>query len=282
MTISSPVGTVTTYTFNPDGTLQAFVLPFHDGPIRVTCVGGNGARSGTGASGGGGEGGSVRGYLTISAGVTVYVLPGYAGGNGGGPNLGGQGGYRASASNAGRGGCASELRLGGTSTSHRAMVAGAGAGGGLNSNGTTGGGRGGRGAIGVGSGAPGQIGLAASGQGGTTSAAGAAGTTSGSTIVQTPTAGSGGVGGNGGSNTFGITCGGAGGGYFGGGGGGWPNSSSPTGGGGGSTWVDTGVVSSVDDTGGNGGTDGYVTIQLDYLGDWVPPSSGWSVGFLKF
>ena len=57
MTISSPVGTVTTYTFNPDGTLQAFVLPFHDGPIRVTCVAGNGSRSGTGASGGGGGGG---------------------------------------------------------------------------------------------------------------------------------------------------------------------------------------------------------------------------------
>lgn len=40
MTISSPVGTVTTYTFTPDGTLQSFVLPFHDGPIRVTCGGG--------------------------------------------------------------------------------------------------------------------------------------------------------------------------------------------------------------------------------------------------
>ena len=35
MTVSSPVGTVTTYTFTPDGTLQSFVLPFHDGPIRV-------------------------------------------------------------------------------------------------------------------------------------------------------------------------------------------------------------------------------------------------------
>ena len=48
MTIGSPVGTVTTYTFTPDGTLQAFVIPFHDGPIRVTCVGGNVTASGIG------------------------------------------------------------------------------------------------------------------------------------------------------------------------------------------------------------------------------------------
>lgn len=66
MTISSPVGTVTTYTFNPDGTLQAFVLPFHDGPIRVTCVAGNGSRSGTGASGGGG-GGIVKQHRSRSS-----------------------------------------------------------------------------------------------------------------------------------------------------------------------------------------------------------------------
>lgn len=48
MTIGSLVGTVTTYTFTPDGTLQAFVIPFHDGPIRVTCVGGNVTASGIG------------------------------------------------------------------------------------------------------------------------------------------------------------------------------------------------------------------------------------------
>lgn len=40
MTIGSPVGAVNTYTFTPDGTLQTFVLPRHDGPIRVTCKGG--------------------------------------------------------------------------------------------------------------------------------------------------------------------------------------------------------------------------------------------------
>ncbi len=51
---------------------------------------------------------------------------------------------------------------------------------------------------------------------------------------------------------------------------------------GGSTWFDAGIVSSVDSVGAGAGPDGYVSIQLDYLGDWVPPTGGWSVGFLKF
>ena len=50
----------------------------------------------------------------------------------------------------------------------------------------------------------------------------------------------------------------------------------------GATWCDAGIVSSGDSVGAGAGPDGYVSIQLDYLGDWVPPTGGWSVGFLKF
>lgn len=46
---------------------------------------------------------------------------------------------------------------------------------------------------------------------------------------------------------------------------------------GGSTWFDAGIVSSVDSVGAGAGPDGYVSIQLDYLGDWVDRRNGWAV-----
>ena len=51
MTTSSPVCTVTTFQFDPSGALEDWTVPFHDGPMEVLCVGGAGARQGTGPNG---------------------------------------------------------------------------------------------------------------------------------------------------------------------------------------------------------------------------------------
>lgn len=55
MTISSPVGTVTTFQFNPSGTIEDWTVPFHDGPMEVLCIGGAGSRQGPVPNGSGGR-----------------------------------------------------------------------------------------------------------------------------------------------------------------------------------------------------------------------------------
>lgn len=85
MTIDSPVGTLTDYTFNVD---DSMVLPFHDGEIRITVRGGAGGRY-TGQSASAGHGGTVRGYYTASNGAAVGLA------------IGGQGGHQAAGGTAG-------------------------------------------------------------------------------------------------------------------------------------------------------------------------------------
>jgi len=67
MSLSSPVGTVTTWTIDPVGALEDWVVPFHDGEIQVTCYGGPGSRSGPSPNGAGGAGnggnGGVPGWM---------------------------------------------------------------------------------------------------------------------------------------------------------------------------------------------------------------------------
>lgn len=55
------------------------------------------------------------------------------------------------------------------------------------------------------------------------------------------------------------------------------------GGGGGSSWAHASLTGVGSNAGVPRDTDGYITITLDYLGDWVEPSSGgWSVGMLTW
>jgi hypothetical protein len=91
MSISSPIGTLLTYTFNPTGSAQTWTLPNHDGAIRITCVGGNGNRSGSSPNPGGAPGGSIVGDVVIATGTVLTFVPGYSGANGATPT-GAQGG----------------------------------------------------------------------------------------------------------------------------------------------------------------------------------------------
>ena len=99
MTISSPVGSVNTYTFTLTdtllngvslgiGPLTSWTLPRHDGDIRIAAVGGAGGRY-TGQSASAGHGGTVRGYYTASNGAAVGLA------------IGGQGGHQAAGGTAG-------------------------------------------------------------------------------------------------------------------------------------------------------------------------------------
>ena len=244
------------------GTVVNWYVPNHTpGTLRVTCRGADGQQGGTFPNGRGGYGGSVRGYLTVAPGTLLKLVVGDYGSNSSPPSFLAKGGFKVGGTGAGayRGGCATEVW---DASSTRIMVAGGGGGGAEGSLG--GGGRGGDGGKGIASGES----SAPYFYGGTTSAAGAAGTGSTGT---SPTAGSGGDGGDGGTSS-GLYSGGGGGGYYGGGGGGQVGGT-PVGGGGGSSWCDTGLFSSVDDTGAANFTAG-ITIVWDGDPVWIPPTGG--------
>lgn len=279
MSISSPVGTVNTYTFPYTGSVHTFVLPRHDGLVRVTLWAGSG---GTFPQGGtsylGGLGGTIRGDVAIANGTIVSIYPGQAAttASGGSSSGSGRDGGDATGGNGYGGGGATVVQL----PSGLLMVAGGG-GGGASKTSLLPALFAGDGGFGHADGEDDAHTVTAfngeGGDGGTHSAAGAGGMGAGS--ITTPpsagTAGSGGAGGDGGAATRGG--GGGGGGYFGGGGGGG-GSNRGAGGGGGSSWAHASVTGVTSVAALALGDDGYVTIQLDEL----PPTDGWSVGFLKF
>lgn len=269
--------------FLPTGGAQTFTVPRHvPGTLKVTLRGGRGRRSRAQDLTAGGAGGRIAGFLDLPRGTSISVVVGvgaasssagtdgepWIGHAGLGPFLGGQGGDavpsfdfsvdQPTTAQAGGGGGASDLRVGGTGLEHRVIVAGGGGGGG---DGTIGIGTncvGGAGGLGVASGGTAnQSGTGFGGTGGTTSAGGTGGAStaasSGSTLVQDGQDGSAGSGGDAGrSETVLLTYGGAGGGggFFGGGGGGagFGNPVTRGPGGGGSSWANTTIVSGITST----------------------------------
>lgn len=109
MTISSPVGTVGTYTFTstdvlfeavslglswPTPGIYAWLLPPHDGDVRIFCVGGKGGqqRSASAYGKGGGQG-RIRGFADLPNAAALTVVVGDRGGDViGGSGAGGAGG----------------------------------------------------------------------------------------------------------------------------------------------------------------------------------------------
>ena len=275
--------TPTTTTFTPTGAAQTFVVPYYTaGTFRVTCRGAIGNRASGVPAGAAGPGGSIRGYWAVAPGTVLSVVAGYSGAFGHldlAAYRGGMGGKEIAggAVGTGRGGGASLILVGST------IVIIAGGGGGAGQSGGLGGGAGGRGGLGIGSGANG--GESPRGFGATTSAVGAHGTYA-IGYATVPTDGVLHAGGLGSAYSSTTNGGGGGGGYFGGGGAGAHvfianGDNDGGGGGGGSSWCDSGLFTSIDDTGTNGG-DGSVTLEYDWIADWSPPTDGWSVGFLKF
>ena len=308
-----------TYTGSPQTFVVPLYTP---GTLTFRLSGGAGGSNGSSGTSGesGGDAGWIRGTLTAAPGTVLTVDLGGPGQNGysaaagvdwphaaggGGPRPGGQGGtYGSHSFNStliprrcsGGGGGGSELYQGATLIA----VAGGGSGGAIHagtgfSNAYAGAQQTGPGSQSASASTAHPAGdtLGNDGFAGTTSAAGLGG---GSTASKYPTyvtdgyPGSGGTGGAGadmiyvpGSPAGGSAAGGgsgAGGGYYGGGGGGATSLLGSAGtGGGGSSWSHSTYV-----TEGSGPTGAASTLVLvaDYLGPWVPPTDGWSVGFLKF
>ncbi len=267
--VNCPVQTFTnTQTVTFSGSMQTFVVPNCVTTLRMELWGAQGATTGSSS---GGQGGYVRGDLSVTPGETLFV---YVGGQNG-YNGGGVAGSGSTGSNsAGNGGGGTDVRRGGQTLSDRVAVGGGGGGAGRASCSSQAGGAGGfpGGAGGVGGntligGAGGANGGDVSGGGGgstcTSSAQGGGGggqnggggaggygsSTGGNngncgstnadpfsaSIITANSGGCFGVGGNGGATSNGGGGGGGGGWYGGGGGGGnWAS-----GGGGGSSYTGT-------------------------------------------
>jgi hypothetical protein len=196
-----------TYTFLYTGAVQNLTVPIGASYMYVDISGAAGGNAGSSLQTPG-YGARVRTHLLVQPSDTVYhVYVGGAGGNlVGGWNGGGRG-YNAG--NGGGGG--SDIRVGGSTLSHRMVMAGGGGACFNNANcGTLKGGNGGlNGTSGTGS----CGGSGTGGRGATIARGGDPGFESGNAVL--PTAGTLGQGGNGASNTY---TGGGGGGYYGGGG----------------------------------------------------------------
>lgn len=277
MSLSSPVGTITDFWFYPTGDFQSFIVPEHDGNIRIDLVGGGGMYGypswPTGARGG--RGGRIRGEGPFAAGTELRVLVGYtymypptaqsidAAGRGGY----GYGWSPGTTYSTGNGGEATDIRLGGTTLAHRILVAGGGGGGGPH-NGSPGG----SGGVGVAAGATGgggyYVGVLATG--GTLVGPG----TGGNSWITSPGYGPGDPG-NGADGGNGVGGSGGGGGYFGGGGGGYNGA-----GGGGSSWGDPTYFDVLNGDGFR--VESNALITMDFLGPWVPPvGAGPRLGLYK-
>lgn len=116
----------TSQTFAYTGTVQTFTAPV-SGTYKLTALG---AQGGAGSRAGG-LGGSATGNVVLTAGETLYVYVGGAGGQRrtAGWNGGGIGGSGTSLTQGGGGGGASDIRRNGTALSNRIIVAGGGGGG---------------------------------------------------------------------------------------------------------------------------------------------------------
>lgn len=237
-----------TDTYSYTGAVQTFIAPATS--IAIDLYGAQGGRSG-------GLGGRVTGTLTATVGQTIYV---YVGGQGltgnnaaGGFNGGGQAG--SGANDEGSGGGATDIRTSASTDSRLAVAGGGGGSGGL--NGGTGGSGGGA------SGNQGNSGQGQGGFGGTSTGPGNGGYPNGGSWGS---AGSGAIGGTGGSS-YQSGGGGGGGGFFGGGGGGAdidPCCTNGAGGGGGSGWTNTTYVANTAQTIGSRAGNGLATFS--YLG----------------
>lgn len=205
-------------TFNYSGSKQEYTVPVN-GLYKIEVWGAQGGSTGSSAIGG--KGGYTVGQINLTKGTSLNIYVGGAGNfsqttsSTGGFNGGGTSGAGSELSGASGGG-ASDVRKGGDALTNRIIVAGGGGGtGGKNDSSSeyTGGSGGGlEGLIGT-------YGTASyNGQPGTSSTGGAAATYS-ENVTVSPTAGSLGIGGNGGSYAGTYGGGGAGGGYYGGGGG---------------------------------------------------------------
>lgn len=243
-----------TATFNYTGAIQTWTVPPCVTSINVIVAG---AKGGGGA---GGNGARITATLTVTPGQVLNIYVGGQGGCGnssGGWN-GGATGWASNPANASYNSCggggASDIRIGGTALSNRVIVAGGGGGKGGGSTTTTGGG-----AANCNNGAAGASSYGSGGGGGTQTAGGAAGTPWAGTLPG-GSAGTLGIGGQGGFWST-ASGGGGGGGYYGGGGGG--NDGCCTGANGGGAG---GAGSSLVPSGGtclpaNNGGNGYVTIN---------------------
>lgn len=252
----------TTLTFNYTGAQQSFTVPAGVTSVQISAAGAGGGGNGSSA---GGAGGAASGTLAVTPGQVVYVYVGGGGGAGGigvagaaGWNGGGTSQTQPLGVGGGGGGGASDVRLGGTALSNRALVA---AGGG----GSSGGGI----AAGNGGGTTGGAGTTSGGGGGGggTQAAGGAGGAAG-TAGTAGSAGTSGQGGTGGSVTSNVnTCrggGGGGGGYFGGGGGGGNNAGGTGGGGGGGSSYIGGVTAGSTTAGGGAASGQNGSVMVTY------------------
>lgn len=228
-----------------DASSTEWIVPPGVTSIDFVAVGGRGLRNATGVSGGLGV--KLAGTMAVAPGQKLYVTTAGSGdtaGTGAGFNGGAAGGNLASLN--GRGGGASDIRLGGNELTDRVLVAGGGGGAFPGQNAGKGGG-GNAGLAGAGqSGQPGDTGYctnpATVAQGGSQTAGGAGGDAVGNVCIPgnmlnggVGSSGTLGVGGTGKIAVSGSSGGGGGGGgYYGGGGG-----ASQAGGGGGSSYVDT-------------------------------------------
>ena len=262
MTVGTPVGTVTTWSFDATGAAQTVVIPAHDGPVRIRARGGRGANGSAFPSGAVGEGGPVEAWAAITAGSTVAAFPGDGGVAGGAEPAAFAGGKGTGAPGvySGTGGAATTVHVDGTLI----IVAGGGGGAGAGTYGRDGG----SGGDGVSTdGGDGDGG--ASGRGGTGASGGAGGT--GHDMGGGATAGGAGVGHIGGDAVSDwLVTGGGGGGWYGGGGGAvrlWALDGEIAlgGGGGGSTWVHA----SLTDVTSTGPDSAQVEITADVL-PWRP------------
>ena len=248
-----------TTTFNFTNAAQTFTVPAGVVSITVTATGGEGGTafsSGQAGNAVGGLGGQVIGTISVTAGETLQINVGGAGGDAptnstggtGGFNGGGDGGSSDTLGAGGAGGGASDIRRSPFALADRLTVAGGGGGGGGGDDADPAGGAGG-GTTGVaGTDETGVTG----GGGGTQAAGGTAGTGDVNGGVGTP-----GVGGAGGTVPIFLNetgGGGGGGGFFGGGGGGGRRNGGTfgAGGGGGSSLVPTGGSTTAGVNTGNG------------------------------
>ncbi len=280
-----------TQTLSFTGTVQTFVVPPCVSTITLELYGAQGASQTPGGTGG--LGGYAKGVIPVTTGqvLNIYVggQNGYNGGGTGGINgnttFGGP-----SSGNAGVGGGASDIRIGGTALSNRVMVAGGGGGAAHNGvwtscqtagpagNGGAGGGlTGGNGTTGS-SGACNCAGTGGNGgAGGTQTGGGASGTYNGVTCLQTWAVGNAGVLGIGGSGSLTYHNGtggggGGGGGYYGGGSGANGSDTTPGGGGGGGSSYVGSATSTVVTSGVQAG-DGVVYLRYNFNGAGVLASA---------
>ena len=248
-------------TFAYTGAVQSWTVPAGLTSITVDAAGAQGGNGVNAAFGG--NGGRVQAIVPVTGGQLCYIYVGGAGANcatcaSGGFN-GGGGTVAGAGQEAGTGGGASDIRMGGNALSNRIVVAGGGGGGGYTGTTANGGAGGGT------TGASGGTWSGYQGGGGGSQVGGGVGG-DGSAYGQ-PNGGTGtaGIGGNGQGWSGGG--GGAGGGYFGGGGG------FIGGGGGGSSFTVSGS-SSITHTQGSQAGNGYVIVTYAITSPTLAQTAG--------